>query len=72
MTIIWISPDIDTWRVQREGHHRAEAICGGREEAIERACGLAVEFRPCLVRVQDYGGTVTQEIRFGLRSPVAA
>ncbi len=26
-TTLWVSPDVDTWRLQREGAYRPEKIC---------------------------------------------
>lgn len=71
MNVFWVSPDIDTWRLQREGSHRAERIFHNREDAIDWACRLAVEHAPCLVKVQDYGGNVTTQLDFA-RAPAHA
>lgn len=65
-TTFWVSPDIDQWRLQREGHHRAEKICGTRDEAIDWACRMAVEFSPCKVKVQDYSGQITAQYDFAV------
>jgi hypothetical protein len=69
--VFWVSPDIDTWRLQREGAHRPEKIFQNREEAIDWACRLAVENAPCLVKVQDYSGNVTTQLDFA-RAPAHA
>ena len=67
-TTFWVSPDVDTWRLQREGSHRPEKIFQSREEALDWACNLAVEHAPCLLKVQDYSGNVTTQLDFA-RAP---
>jgi hypothetical protein len=63
-TTLWVSPDIDMWRVQREGTHHAEMICQSRDEAIDWACRSARGFAPCEIKVQDYRGNVTAQFDF--------
>ena len=63
-TIFWISPDIDQWRLQREGAYRAERLFADRMDAIDWACRVAPDFAPCRVKVQDYGGRVTEQFDF--------
>ena len=65
MTTFWVSPDVDKWRLQREGSYRAERICATRSEAIDWGCRLAVAHAPAVVKVQDYGGTITTQFEFG-------
>ena len=63
-TTYWVSPDIDAWRVQREGAYRAEKVCPTREEGIDWACRFAADHTPSIVKVQDYGGNVTAQFDF--------
>ena len=65
-TILWVSPHLDEWRVQKDGATAEEAIFDGREDAIEWACRVAQRRSPCLVRVQDYVGNVKAQFAFGL------
>ena len=62
--IYWVSPDIDRWRVQREGAHRAERIFSDREDAIDWTCRMAAGLRPCRVKIQDNGGRVVEQLDF--------
>jgi hypothetical protein len=71
-TTLWVSPDIDMWRVQREGTHHADKICQSRDEAIAWACRNAVDYAPCEIKVQDYRGNVTAQFDFSRRAPHAA
>ncbi len=71
-TTLWVSPDIDMWRVQREGTHHADKICQNRDEAIAWACRNAVDYAPCEIKVQDYRGNITAQFDFSQRAPHAA
>jgi hypothetical protein len=71
-TTLWVSPDIDRWRVQREGTHHPEKICDSRDEAIDWACRSAIDFAPCEIKVQDYRGNVTAQFDFARRTHHAA
>jgi Uncharacterized protein conserved in bacteria (DUF2188) len=71
-TTLWVSPDVDTWRVQREGAHRPEEIFQSRDEAIDWACRSALDYAPCVIKVQDYGGHVTAQFDFSQRARHAA
>lgn len=71
-TTYWVSPDVDCWRVQREGAARAERICVSREEAVDLACRIAAINAPALVRVQSYAGAITAEFEFGRNAVSAA
>jgi hypothetical protein len=71
-TTLWVSPDIDTWRVQREGAHRPEHICQSRAEAIDWACRSALVLAPCKIKVQDYSGNVTAQFEFARPARPAA
>ena len=71
-TTLWVSPDVDTWRVQREGAHRAEQICPSRADAIDWACRRAIDLAPCEIKVQDYGGKVTAQFEFSRPARPAA
>ena len=71
-TVFWVSPDIDSWRLQREGAFRPEQVCATREEAIDWACRLGVENAPCVVKVQDYSGNLTAQFDFSRRGRPAA
>ncbi len=71
-TTLWVSPDIDTWRLQREGAHRPEKICHSRQEAIDFACRVALDYAPCVIKVQDYSGNLTAQFDFARRAHHAA
>ena len=69
-TIFWISPDIDQWRLQKEGAYKPEKLFAERADAIDWACRLAPDYAPCRVKVQDYSGRVVEQLEFA--APVAA
>lgn len=71
-TTLWVSPDVDTWRLQKEGSYCPERICHSRDEAIDWACRLATDLAPCQVKVQDYSGRITAEFGFSGRVVSAA
>jgi hypothetical protein len=71
-TTFWISPDIDQWRLQREGAYKAEKLFSDRADAIDWACRVAPDFAPCRVKVQDYGGRVTEQFDFAAITAQAA
>jgi hypothetical protein len=71
-TTLWVSPDIDKWRLQREGAHRPEKICSTRDEAIDWACRIARDLAPCMIKVQDYSGNLTAQFDFSRRVSHAA
>ncbi len=71
-TTLWVSPDIDTWRLQREGAYRPEKICQSRDEAIDWACRMALDYAPCVIKVQDYSGNLTAQFDFSRRGRPAA
>ena len=63
-TVYWLSPDIDQWRLQREGACRAERIFSDRTDAITWARRHASEHAPCRLKFQDHSGRVTEQIDF--------
>jgi hypothetical protein len=63
-TIFWVSPDIDQWRLQREGAFKPERLFADREDAIDWACRLASEHAPCRVKIQDNSGRVIEQLDF--------
>ena len=63
-TIFWISPDIDQWRLQREGAYKPEKLFADRDTAIDWACRLAPDHAPCRIKIQDYSGRVVEQLEF--------
>jgi hypothetical protein len=62
--IYWLSPDIDRWRLQREGAPRAERIFSDHTEAMTWARRHASENAPCRLKFQDNSGRVIEQIDF--------
>jgi hypothetical protein len=68
-TIFWISPDVDQWRLQREGAYKPEKLFAERSDAIDWACRVAPDYAPCRIKIQDYSGRVVEQLEF---APTAA
>ena len=64
-TIYWLSPDIDRWRLQREGAYQAEKLFNDEDEAMMWARRYASEHAPCRLNIQDHSGRVMEQIDFG-------
>jgi hypothetical protein len=62
--IFWVSPDIDRWRVQREGSFRAEGLFTDREGAVRAACRYARDHAPAQVKLQDNSGRIIEQLDF--------
>lgn len=66
-TIFWLSPDIDRWRLQREGAHRAERLFTDHHEAVQWARRHAQAHAPSRLKLQDNSGRVREQIDFDSR-----
>ena len=61
-----VSPAGQGWRVAKDGEEQARGERATREEAISLACELAQADEPARVTVEDPGGHVTEERKFGI------
>ena len=71
-TIYWLSPDIDRWRLQREGAYKPERLFADRAEAIIAARRHAAAHAPCRLKIQDHSGRVTEQLDFAATESEAA
>jgi hypothetical protein len=62
--IFWVSPDIDQWRVQREGSFHAVGLFADRDDAVTAACRHARDHAPAQVKLQDNSGRVMEQFDF--------
>jgi hypothetical protein len=69
-TIYWLSPDIDRWRLQREGAHHAERLFSDHDEAVKWARRHAQAHAPCRLKIQGHSGRVREQIDFAATSGV--
>jgi hypothetical protein len=54
------------WRVAKDGENSPRGERDSREDAIALACELAKKDEPARVTVEDVGGHVAEEHRFGV------
>jgi len=61
-----VTPTGRQWRVAKDGENSARGERPTREEAISFACDLAKQDEPARVTVEDAGGHVAEELKFGI------
>jgi hypothetical protein len=61
-----VTPVGDSWRVAKDGEKSARGERASREEAVAFACELAKHDEPARVTVEDVGGLVSEELKFGV------
>jgi len=61
-----VTPVGQRWRVAKDGEDAARGERPSRDEAIALACELAKQDEPARVTIEDTGGHVAEELKFGI------
>ena len=61
-----VTPAGQGWRVVKDGEATPRGERGSRDDAIAFACELAKQDEPARVTVEDVGGHVAEEHKFGV------
>jgi hypothetical protein len=62
---IWVSPDEGKWKVKTEGAQRAAKIYDNKEDAVQKAIGMAKGEKPSQVIIQKQDGKIQEERTYG-------
>lgn len=67
LIIKWISPTHDHFKLNIDGTHSKDDICGGIDEVIRDACGEWIIGFENRITVQNHISTKLQDMHYGLK-----